>query len=141
MSWRGFTLVEVLVALAILTVVLGVLASSFGSSLRMARESRQNAVATEYAQAVAELYRTHWSVPANFIAGTSPDLSALNARLTAMGFSATVDATARLNPDGTAFTSSGQPPLRRVVISVFRGSELRTRLVVDVGNPNSSALR
>ncbi|MCS7059506.1 MAG: type II secretion system GspH family protein [Meiothermus sp.] len=139
---EGFTLVEVLVALVILTLALGMVVGSFGSSLRIARESRLNALASEYAQAVAEHYRTHWSNPAHFASGsTPPGLDALAGRLAGAGLSAQVEASLRLNPDGSAYTGSGQPPLRRVVVTVRRGSEIRARVMADIGNPSSSGLR
>ncbi len=139
---RGFTLVEVLVALAVLTIVLGVVAASIGSSLQISRQSRINAFASEYVQSVVERYRAHWSVPANYAAGsTPPDLSALASKLQSAGLTATINATQVINPDGTTFTGTGQPPLRRIVLEVRQGSNVRARLVTDIGNPQSTGLR
>ncbi len=139
---RGLTLVEVLVALAVLGVVLGFVAPSLFSSLQVARQSRVTAVATEYAQGVVERYRTHWSVPANYIAGSAPPgLEALRGRLAQAGLNASIDATQRLRPDGSAFTGTGQPPLRRVVVEVRRGNGVVLRLVSDIGHPQSGGLR
>lgn len=138
----GFTLVEVLVALAVLTIVLGVVAASIGSSLQISRQSRINAFASEYVQSVAERYRTHWSVPAYYTAGsTPPDLSALASKLQSAGLTATINAAQVINPDGTPFTGTSQPPLRRIVVEVRQGSNLRARLVTDIGNPQSTGLR
>lgn len=141
-KFRGFTLVEVLIALAILTIILGVATASIGSSLQVGRQSRINAIASEYVQSVAERYRAHWSVPANYNAGSPPpDLAALASKLTSANLSATIDATQKINPDGTRFTDRGQPPLRRVVVEVRQGSSTRARLVIDIGNPQSTGLR
>lgn len=139
---RGFTLVEVLVALAVLTIVLGVVAASIGSSLQISRQSRINAFASEYVQSVAERYRAHWSVPANYSAGsTPPNLVALADKLQSANLTATINATQVINPDGTAFAGPGQPPLRRIVVEVRQGSSVRARLVTDIGNPQSTGLR
>lgn len=141
-NMSGFTLVEVLVALAVLTLVLGAVAASIGSSLQVSRQSRINAIASEYVQSVTERYRTHWSVPANYTAGsTPPDLSALASKLASAGLTATINATQAINPDGTAFTGTGQPPLRRIVVEVRQGSNVRARVVTDIGNPQSAGLR
>ncbi len=141
-KWTGFTLVEVLIALAVLTIVLGVVAASIGSSLQISRQSRINAFASEYVQSVAERYRAHWSVPANYSAGsTPPDLSALATKLQSANLTATINATQVINPDGTAFTGTGQPPLRRIVVEVRQGSNTRARLVTDIGNPQTTGLR
>lgn len=141
-KFRGFTLVEVLIALAILTIILGVATASIGSSLQVSRQSRINAIASEYVQSVAERYRAHWSVPANYNAGSRPpDLTALASKLTSANLSATIDDRQKINPDGTRFTGRGQPPLRRVVVEVRQGSSTRARLVIDIGNPQSTGLR
>lgn len=133
---------EVLVALAVLTIILGVATASIGSSLQVSRQSRINAIASEYVQSVAERYRTYWSVPANYNAGsTPPDLAALASRLTSANLSATINATQVINPNGTPFTGTGQPPLRRIVVEVRQGSSTRARLVTDIGNPQSTGLR
>lgn len=138
----GFTLVEVLVALAVLTIVLGVVAASIGSSLQISRQSRINAFVSEYVQSVAERYRSHWSVPANYTAGsTPPDLAALASKIQSVNLTATINAAQVINPDGTAFTGTGQPPLRRIVVEVRQGSNVRARLVTDIGNPQSTGLR
>lgn len=138
----GFTLVEVLVALAVLTIVLGVVVASIGSSLQISRQSRINAFASEYVQSVAERYRSHWSVPANYTAGsTPPDLAALASKIQSVNLTATINAAQVINPDGTAFTGTGQPPLRRIVVEVRQGSNVRARLVTDIGNPQSTGLR
>lgn len=141
-KFRGFTLVEVLIALAILTIILGVATASIGSSLQVSRQSRINAIASEYVQSVAERYRAHWSVPDNYNRGSRPpDLAALASKLTSANLSATIDDTQKINPDGTRFEGSGQPPLRRVVVEVRQGSSTRARLVIDIGNPQSTGLR
>lgn len=139
---RGLTLIEVLVALAILGLVLGTVAASIGSSLEASRQSRLQALATEYAQAVVERYRVHWSSPASYQAGsTPPSLSELNSRLAGAGLSASIDASGQINPDGSAFTGTGQPPLRRVVVEVRQGTRLRARVATEIGNPQTSGLR
>jgi hypothetical protein len=106
-----------------------------GSSLDIGRRSRVDAIASEYAQSVLESYRVYWSNPANFAGGTRPNLPAdLQDRLSSAGLSASIS-TLPVNPDGSAFTGTTAPPLRRVVVEVYRGSRLMTRLSGEIGNP------
>jgi hypothetical protein len=106
-----------------------------GSSLDVGRRSRIDTIASEYAQSVLESYRVHWSNPANFASGTRPDLPAdLQNRLSSAGLRASIS-TLPVNPDGSAFTGTTAPPLRRVVVEVYRGSRLMTRLSGEIGNP------
>ena len=135
MRTKGLTLVEILIALAVLSVTLAVFTASMGSSLDVGRRSRIDTIASEYAQSVLESYRVHWSNPANFASGTRPDLPAdLQDRLSSAGLSASIS-TLPVNPDGSAFTGTTAPPLRRVVVEVYRGSQLMTRLSGEIGNP------
>jgi len=132
---KGLTLVEILIALAVLSVTLAVFTASMGSSLDVGRRSRIDTIASEYAQSVLESYRVHWSNPANFASGTRPDLPAdLQNRLSSAGLRASIS-TLPVNPDGSAFTGTTAPPLRRVVVEVYRGSRLMTRLSGEIGNP------
>jgi len=132
---KGLTLVEILVALAVLSITLAVFTASMGSSLDVGRRSRIDAIASEYAQSVLERYRVHWSNPAYFASGTRPDLPAdLQDRLSSAGLSASIN-TLPVNPNGSAFTGTTAPPLRRVVVEVYRGGQLMTRLSGEIGNP------
>jgi prepilin-type N-terminal cleavage/methylation domain-containing protein len=132
---KGLTLVEILIALAVLSVTLAIFTASMGSSLDVSRRSRIDAIASEYAQSVLERYRVHWSNPDNFARGRHPDLPAdLQNRLSSTGLHASIN-TLPVNPDGSAFTGTTAPPLRRVVVEVYRGSQLMTRLSGEIGNP------
>jgi prepilin-type N-terminal cleavage/methylation domain-containing protein len=132
---KGLTLVEILIALAVLSITLAVFTASMGSSLDIGRRSRVDAIASEYAQSVLESYRVYWSNPANFAGGTRPNLPAdLQDRLSSAGLSASIS-TLPVNPDGSAFAGTTAPPLRRVVVEVYRGNRLMTRLSGEIGNP------
>jgi len=132
---KGLTLVEILIALAVLSITLAVFTASMGSSLDVSRRSRIDTIASEYAQSVLERYRVHWSNPAYFASGTHPDLpDDLQNRLSSAGLYASIS-TLSVNPDGSAFTGTTAPPLRRVVVEVYRGSQLMTRLSGEIGNP------
>jgi len=132
----GLTLVEILIALAVLSVTLAIFTASMGSSLDVSRRSRIDTIASEYAQSVLERYRVHWSNPANFASGTRPNLPAdLQNRLSSAGLRASISTPPPVNPDGSAFTGTTAPPLRRVVVEVYRGSQLMTRLSGEIGNP------
>ena len=135
MRTKGLTLVEILIALAVLSITLAVFTASMGSSLDVSRRSRIDTIASEYAQSVLERYRVHWSNPDNFARGRHPDLPAdLQNRLSSAGLRASIS-TLPVNPDGSAFTGTTAPPLRRVVVEVHRGSQLMTRLSGEIGNP------
>ena len=135
MRTKGLTLVEILIALAVLSITLAVFTASMGSSLDVSRRSRIDTIASEYAQSVLERYRVHWSNPANFASGTRPNLPAdLQNRLSSAGLRASIS-TLPVNPDGSAFTGTTAPPLRRVVVEVYRGNRLMTRLSGEIGNP------
>ena len=135
MRTKGLTLVEILIALAVLSITLAVFTASMGSSLDVGRRSRIDAIASEYAQSVLERYRVHWSNPAYFASGTHPNLpDDLRNRLSSAGLRASIS-TLPVNPDGSAFTGTTAPPLRRVVVEVHRGSQLMTRLSGEIGNP------
>jgi prepilin-type N-terminal cleavage/methylation domain-containing protein len=131
---KGLTLVEILIALAVLSITLAVFTASMGSSLDVGRRSRIDAIASEYAQSVLERYRVHWSNPANFASERHPDLADLRNRLSSAGLRASVN-TLPVNPNGSAFTGTTAPPLRRVVVEVYRGAQLMTRLSGEIGNP------
>jgi prepilin-type N-terminal cleavage/methylation domain-containing protein len=132
---KGLTLVEILIALAVLSVTLAIFTASMGSSLDVSRRSRIDTIASEYAQSVLERYRVHWSNPDNFARGRHPDLPAdLRNRLSSAGLRATIN-TLPVNPDGSAFTGTTAPPLRRVVVEVYREGQLMTRLSGEIGNP------
>jgi prepilin-type N-terminal cleavage/methylation domain-containing protein len=133
---KGLTLVEILIALAVLSITLAVFTASMGSSLDVSRRSRIDAIASEYAQSVLERYRVHWSNPDNFARGRHPDLPAdLQNRLSSTGLRASISTPPPVNPDGSAFTGRTAPPLRRVVVEVYRGGQLMTRLSGEIGNP------
>ena len=135
MRTKGLTLVEILIALAVLSITLAVFTASMGSSLDVSRRSRIDTIASEYAQSVLERYRVHWSNPAYFASGRHPDLpDDLRNRLSSAGLRASIS-TLPVNPDGSAFTGTTAPPLRRVVVEVHRGSQLMTRLSGEIGNP------
>jgi len=132
---KGLTLVEILIALAVLSVTLAVFTASMGSSLDVSRRSRIDTIASEYAQSVLERYRVYWSNPAYFAGGTHPNLpDDLRNRLSSAGLRASIS-TLPVNPDGSAFTGTTAPPLRRVVVEVYRGNRLMTRLSGEIGNP------
>lgn len=76
---RGFTLIEVLVAVSILGLVVVVLSNGVISNLRATQYTRTSAGARAYAQSVLEAYRSAWSEVDNYKSKTTPDLSGLPA--------------------------------------------------------------
>ncbi len=69
-SERGFTLVELLVSLAILAVALGVLFTAISSSLDRTRESRNAMVATSLAQSLLARAGTEHALQSGTTEGT-----------------------------------------------------------------------
>lgn len=142
MRGRGLTLIEILVALAILGTLSALGVVGVVTSLRTARESRLNALATELAGGVAELYRTHWSNPLSYERAEAPSgLDGIRQRAQGVGFTLRVEHLGGFTPEGTPHTGPGLPPLRRVSITVLQGQRERARLVVEVGNPTPPAGR
>lgn len=76
---RGFTLIEVLVAVSILGLMAVVLSNGVISNLRATHYTRTSAGAKAYAQSVLEAYRSAWSEVDNYKNKTTPDLSGLPA--------------------------------------------------------------
>lgn len=142
MRGRGLTLVEILVALAVLGILstLGVVGVT--TSLRVARESRLNALAAELAGSAAELYRSHWSNPLAYERGEEPPgLQGLRDRAQGAGLTLRAEPLGGFTPGGQAYTGPGLPPLRRVSVRVLEGGRERARLVVEVGNPTPPTQR
>ncbi len=71
MRMKGFTLVEVLVALVVLTVGMLGIAALYVEGLRLSRTSIYRMNAVTLAADMADRIRTNWAVPADY-AGTGP---------------------------------------------------------------------
>ncbi len=127
----GLTLIEVLIALAIFTVVamavLGVLPGLF----RVNRSNQNDQAVTVAAKAFMETVRTTYSVQTTFDAGTlpaAPDASLLG------GLTCTPTQT---NPVTTWLTPAGTPQVRRVTLTCAGSGQPTYTFTLDVGRPAS----
>ena len=132
---KGLSLIEVIISVGILSVIITFVAVALSGGLRISRDNQLNAAANSYVQAVIEEIRGAWVKPENYSAAIVPNLTQFNSKLPT-GFSTPViDVTGQLNADGTNFTGTGVPPMRRVVVSVSYGGRVRAKIDTRVGNP------
>jgi prepilin-type N-terminal cleavage/methylation domain-containing protein len=140
---RGLTLLEVLISMAIMSVLVTVIGYAISSSLRVGQESRRNQDATEVAQAIIERYRTFWRDVGNYTCKKTPDVADLLGKLP--GYDITINVAAAFKPDGTAVSQptckngniTGEtPPLRQILVTISQGARVRARLETKIGDPN-----
>lgn len=150
MKRTGLSLVEILIAMAVLTILVTAVAYAVTGMMNITRDSRITSAAADYAQAVVERYRTYWRDPSNYFDAsvatdpdypayyaTVPDISDLANKLISDGGSSyhvIVDPHEMLNPDGTAFTSADKPPARRLRVTVEQPTgRIRVQLSTIIG--------
>ncbi|MGL4609863.1 MAG: type IV pilus modification PilV family protein [Trueperaceae bacterium] len=69
---KGLTLVEIVVAIGVFSIVMLALSGMIVSGLQLRRKNNVDAQASVYAASILELYKNHYSTSANFDKGTSP---------------------------------------------------------------------
>ena len=147
---RGLTLLEVLISMAIMSVLVTATGYAISSSLKIGQENRRNQDAAEVAQAILERYRTHWrSFDSYATKGVPAGLSTLIAKLPG-SYTVTINPNTTLNPDGsvasdttvippvspkTIPTYSNVPSLRQLTVEIKEGSRVRAWLETKIGNP------
>jgi prepilin-type N-terminal cleavage/methylation domain-containing protein len=120
MRKKGLTLIEVLVALIVVSVALGAVFGTFASSVRGNRVANVETQAQHFVENLLELYRLRWTSPAHYKSARDPtrgDVRRISAHLP-RGVRVDVQKVA-LGLDGRAWTGTGTPPLREVRVSVF----------------------
>lgn len=132
----GLSLVELLVAIAVFSIIMLVVSGIVIQGLQVRRDSQLDTRAQAYANAVLEQYKNHWSNQGRYAAASLPTLPEPPA-----GFAdiAQID----IQPlcvylDGTAPTPSctTTPPLRRVSVSLTDSEgKVRANLVTEIGAP------
>lgn len=141
---QGFTLVEILVAIAILGILAAVLTATITGSLGLNRRAQQDLDSTTRAQQVIETVRNAWTVQANYATACAPGVTLTGMTVTFVNLdSRAVPRTAGTDKD--AVQSSGctakndsvtgvAPAMRR--LSVSTGSAVQdTTLTLDILRP------
>lgn len=140
-SQQGFTLIEVLVAIALFGILLAVLIPSITALLGINRRGEQQLSTTTQAQQLIESVKGAWQDAAAYNSNCVPGL-ALPTGVTATVQSRTLDSRAGtpgalVNIELSATCSSAPssvPPMRQVQVTVGTGPQATT-LVLDVLRP------
>lgn len=151
----GLTLIEILVALSILSIISLAITGLMVSNLQLRRQNQLDLEAQQFAYALLERYKDHWSVRENYryngnLASTIPVFiqELASGLVTPPGGISSADIQyACLNTDGDLSLtdsdaplscSDNNPPLRRVTVSLFdsRGAR-RTTLSTEIGRPTA----
>ncbi len=149
----GLTIIEILIALAILGVMVGFVASSLASSLQITRENRKSLDATSAVQRVVESVRGQWQSRGLYGAGCA-DLTLNEASSNFMSITATVatvDTTASTVGSPTALDIVScntkrttdtcavlTQPMKRVVVTAIdteSGTKVLSKVTLDVVCP------
>lgn len=144
MNRKGLTLIEVLVAIAVMAIVFGALLTSLVSSLRGDRVAQERTQAAHFTENLLELYRLRWQDPSDYALAVPPksgDISLIARHLPrSASYEVSVE---RLNIDGTPWSDAGPPPLQKVRARVLDGSGREiARSTALIPNPDlGSALR
>jgi prepilin-type N-terminal cleavage/methylation domain-containing protein len=153
----GLTLIEILVALSILSIISLAITGLMVSNLQLRRQNQLDLEAQQFAYALLERYKDHWSVRENYrytgnLSRTIPAFiqELASGLVTPPGGISSADIQyACLHTDGdTSLTdtsaplscSEADPPLRRVTVRLFdnRGG-LRATLSTEIGRPTASS--
>lgn len=153
----GLTLIEILVALSILSIISLAITGLMVSNLQLRRQNQLDLEAQQFAYALLERYKDHWSVRENYrysgnLSITIPTFvqELASGLVTPPGGISSADIQyACLRTDGDASLtdasaplscSEADPPLRRVTVRLFdnRGG-LRATLSTEIGRPTASS--
>ena len=144
---QGLSLVEVLVALAVFSIVGVAITGLMVQGLQVRRENQLNAQAQAYASSVLEGYKSHWANEDNYTTykegndiGNLPDQpEAFKLELGQVSIDTECIAldgdewTKACNPENEAYEP---PPLRRVTVKLTdQENKIRANLVTEIGNP------
>ncbi len=120
MRKKGLTLIEVLVALLVVTVALGAVFGTFATSVRGNRVANVQTQAQHFVENLLELYRLRWTSPAKYASASDPTSGDVNRISAQLPRGARVDVQkAALGFDGQPWSGAGTPPLREVRVRVF----------------------
>ncbi|MGL4609123.1 MAG: PulJ/GspJ family protein [Trueperaceae bacterium] len=153
---RGFTLVEVVVALGLFAIVSATISSLMISNLRTRQGSQKSLNAQQVAYAVIEQHRQHWSVLNNYdssitgaqvipVFNNAPYTQNIGVAITSIdvGYGC-LDANGTDRTDTSATSTDPlrctlpRPALRRVTVTVRDTQNNQTaRLVSEIGRPSA----
>lgn len=134
----GFTILEVLAAILIVGIIMGALV--FTSPLFLGLKNNSSTYAYNAARQGLEAYRSSWSIPANFLAGTTPPGIPLSLNSGCSMSTPTVE-NYELVQSGTTYTltastaSTGTPDIRKVEITVICPKLKDVVLSTEIADP------
>jgi prepilin-type N-terminal cleavage/methylation domain-containing protein len=132
----GLTLVEIIVAIAVFSIIMLALSGTIVQGLQLRRQNGVDSQALAYATSILETYKNFWSTSANFTKNINPTMPALPPALKE------VDPNTDISLD--CFAADGSPAsvpncaLRRVQVRIYASKNTTTplaSLVTEVGNP------
>jgi prepilin-type N-terminal cleavage/methylation domain-containing protein len=130
---QGLTLVEIVVAIGVFSVIMLALSGTIVQGLQLRRNNSVDAQANAYAASVLERYKNFYAVSKNFDDRTSPVFQPVPPALKEVvaGIDTTITC---INKAGAEVASDCE--LLRVSVTVrdFAG-KARTNLVTEIGNP------
>lgn len=147
---KGLTLIEIIIALALLGILVSFVVSSLASSFQITRENRKSLDATTTTQRILEDVRGQWNNRAIYNTGcanlvltsanaTFMALSANQQELTSAAVPTTTPVTALTTPCGTlsATTACVSPMKRIIVVALDSANTTRTlsRVTLDIVCP------
>jgi prepilin-type N-terminal cleavage/methylation domain-containing protein len=160
MKKQGLTLVEIIVAIAVFSIIMLALSGTIVSGLRLRRENTLESQALTYAASVLEQYKSFWADGKNFRCydpdspagltrvecqtvpvrtywpNTPPIPSSFQNDPISIDVSC-VDLSGAVIDKTTCKVDKFIPPLRRVsIILKDQQGKLRANLVTEIGNPN-----
>lgn len=141
---QGFTLVETLVAVGILALVVAMVSQGIIGNLRASQETRENAAAKAYAQALLDAYRSVWSNPDNYVKSIEPDEAGLpslpdNYKIKEPLVNISpVPLTSSSGADITNITNSAgpYPQIKEVKVTVYKGTAVSVTMSTRISDPS-----
>lgn len=140
----GFTLVEILVAIAMLLILITAVSSMILTSLKAVRITRDNAAAKTYAMAILDIYRAKWANEDAYMSAQTPvftDLPTLprsyssttpEVVITSVGIK---DGSGILLPD-LVIKGVSSPLVRRVTVTLTSDEGNAVNYYTDISNPS-----
>ena len=132
----GLTLVEIIVAIAVFSIIMLALSGTIVQGLQLRRKNSVDSQALAYATSILETYKNFWSDSDNFRFARTPEFPATPPALETADPVTDIAMTC-LKVDGNEETTMGAAcALRRVQVTVkdLKG-DVYANLVTEIGNP------